>query len=567
MRIPRPHRGNAWPLFAVTILALAAAGLALARQWTYGPALHWDAVRYLWVADNVRAGLGFVDYNSATTPLTTWGPLYPAVLAALDWALGLHPRDVAGPLNAFLFGATVFAIGLHLCRRRRALACAGLGVSASALIAVAAPLGEIASSAMSESLFLLLATLALIQAVDFLRAGRWRSLALAGTFTGLACLTRYAGVILLVAILALVLVAPGAASLQRRFSQAALYALIAGAPLAAWLARNVILIGRIRDHFGIEYGRLDVLAATLDVVGGWLRAETIPQSKYIPPRMRDWQDWLFRVEYGGDDRLLALADAADALAALGLVGVTAGLVAIGLRMARDGIRRRPRGAPLQSRRLPGNVALFLAFGSFAVLYVCAYVVITAMGSTVWGVEERHLLPLYVPLAVCAACGLDAAWSALGSRPRWRRRGAGVAFFLGLVSAVAAQLAVAHAEIVAANRVGDQWSYRYDRSQIIHSQVLQYVRENPPPVPYATNRGIWLYAFRDVRGADARFVELPVEKTDSELAAWLARQPRGRRIVYWGYWRDNGQRLDGMGVRRVATFESGAVFEIEGRQPP
>ena len=548
----------------LTVLALLAVGLALARQWTYGPSLHWDAVCYMWAADNLASGDGLADCNS-DSPMSRWAPLFPAVLAALDWLLGVHPRDSAGPLNAILFGATVLCLGVFLCRR---LASPALGVCATALVATAVPLGEIASSGVSEPLFILLATLALIRADDFLRTGRWRPLVWAGLYTALAWTTRYVGVLLLAAIAALLLLRPetGPGSSWRKVSQVGAYAVVSCAPMAAWFARNAIHYGRVRDHDGSEFALLDVLAVALDVLGGWLRAETIPQSKYIPPRMRDWQDWLWRADWPGDDRLLAQADGADALAAVALACLATGVVAICLRLL---LARGGRTGSSPARETMTTWRSFLAFGAFSLAYVVGVVVVSAIGSTTWGVEERHLLPAYLPLAVSAICVLDVAWRRREARKEWRWRVAAAATLLGLAACVCGSVAVALADIAAANRAArfGEGSHRYDRALADASPILQHVREHPPRAPYVTNRGMWFYAFLDIRGADARFFDLPLEKTDAELAAWLRMQPRGRQILYWGYWRDNGQRLEGMGVRRIATFESGAVFEIDGSRTP
>ena len=150
------------------IAAIAALGVALtlAREITYGAGLHEDSINYVSVARNLLAGAGFYEFTGNAYAL--WPPLYPLLLAAVSLGV-FDPLDVAGPLNAVIFGLTIFVVGRYL---RQRLESRFLAVWACLAMALPVPLVEPASWALSASLFILMATLALIQTDKFLTGAK-----------------------------------------------------------------------------------------------------------------------------------------------------------------------------------------------------------------------------------------------------------------------------------------------------------------------------------------------------------------------------------------------------------
>ena len=265
--LPRNGRRNGYALFLVGVAALGAA-LVLAREVTHGPALHWDSINYLAVARNLLAGEGLLNYDG--TPYTLWPPLYPLLLAA--GSLGVFdPLRVAGPLNAALLGLTIFVTGRYL---RRNLESGFLAVWAPLVLALSLPLTDLAWWALSEMLFVLLSTLALLGADAHLREGRRSSWALAAVSASLALLTRTLGiaVVAAVAIAALFRWEEPPGTRARRFLAAAL---VGVGPAALWHLRNL----RLTD--GFSGGQPPAVGGflpdlLLDLLGGaarWLRFE------------------------------------------------------------------------------------------------------------------------------------------------------------------------------------------------------------------------------------------------------------------------------------------------------
>lgn len=338
--------------------ATAGAGLVLAREAAWGVSLGWDSVQYVAAARNLLgdAPLEFTQVGGEhrdEDAYRFWPPFYPMLLAA--GSLGAaDPLDAAGPLNAVAFGLTVFVAGAWL---RRNVRSRFLLVQGCLALMLAPPLTGIASWAMSEAPFVLFATLALTRADAFRREGGRPPLVQAAALTAIACLTRYMGVAVFGAVVLLILLRRGPPRAERR-RDAAVYALLSLLPLALWLARNVLVLGAPTDNaLPVDYALPAVLLDLLIAVGKW----AVPLDA----------SWWGR--------------AAAALLAVAL--------AAGVAQARD------RKALAAMRPNP-------AFGWFVLLFLTLHLAAMLSGNTWHGIDERHLLPVYVPLLLVALPALD-----------------------------------------------------------------------------------------------------------------------------------------------------------------
>ena len=221
-------------------LAASSGASILLRQTEYGPGLNWDSVAYICIARNLLAGEGYAGCGGLGA-MEYWPPLYPMLLAAASLP-GFDPHDVAGPFNATILGALVFAAGRWL---RRNLASRPLAAAGCFAVAVSVPLAWISSYAMSEPAFLLFSMLALIWADKRLEDGRAASLAWAAAFTALAWATRYAGV----AVVALALLLERRSTPDRKARNIWFYTAIAAAPVCVWMARNLVAFERLDFDF------------------------------------------------------------------------------------------------------------------------------------------------------------------------------------------------------------------------------------------------------------------------------------------------------------------------------
>ena len=235
----RPPHAPLWP---AVIVALAVAGSACAWVATRRSAgMTADSRAYLIAARAVAGGDGVatVDGNGDPTPLTHLAPLYPIVLA-----LGRDVISWARLLNAGLFATNIALVALLVHRATGSARAAALG---AALMLTSCPLLQAHVMIWSESLFICLVLVGVWLLAQYFESGGLAVLALAAAAAGLSAVTRYCGV---------AFVAAGCAALLlqtqkragRRLLEAGLYGLIAGLPLAGWMARNLMLTGNAANR-------------------------------------------------------------------------------------------------------------------------------------------------------------------------------------------------------------------------------------------------------------------------------------------------------------------------------
>ena len=346
----------------ITLLIVVLAGLGtaniLARTATYGTAVNTDSILFLSTAINFLAGEGWRDF--AGNPLVGWPPLFPLLLAALGW-VGIDPLEAGRLINAAAFGLTILAVGCYL---RSHLRSRLLVLAATTTLAASLPLSYWASHFMTDSLFVLLTLLALIQLAAFLHRGGRTPLLLAAVFTALVALTRWPGVVLIgVGVLLLL-------PLARR-KQTLVFGAVSSVPLLAVLAHNWAATGHLTQATGhhrtkpLRQSLSAGLHQTVEVVREWV----------VPPQTPD-----------GLAYLLGLAVAALVLASAAAI---------------------LRGRKLGSEAAPPSFGLgpVLPFGAFTVGYIAFMVAVVPLTVT-QGIDSRYLLPIYVPLLLTAAFLLD-----------------------------------------------------------------------------------------------------------------------------------------------------------------
>ena len=347
-------------------LSVLGAGLVLAREVNYGVGLTYDALVYISTARNLLGGQWFIAFIDGG--YLYWPPLYPLLLAALSFGV-FDPVAVAGPLNAVIFGLTIFAAGCCLrgrVRSRLLLVWGGVGA------ALSIPMAASASQALSEPLFILCVTLSLLYSVRYFEAGRRSALLWAAVFASLAFLTRYTGITLILTMAPLLLLQRGVA-LPEKARRLGLYLAVAGLPQVLWLLQNYLVHGVVRGaQASGPHGWREVLQKYLSDLAGWLLL-------YQPAS-----------EWG--------AAAAAALTAACLVALAAavflGLAAAIARLKEDSVDSRRRWISCG------------VFGGFGLVYLAFLAVIQSFLVRTEPLGDRHIVSAYVPLLLAAAMALD-----------------------------------------------------------------------------------------------------------------------------------------------------------------
>ena len=221
----------------LVLLALIASALALIRTALHGIALHGDSVIYIAVARNLAAGNGYRYFDDSH--LTGWAPLYPTILALLDFLFGVDPLTGATFFDAAIFGLIVFSSGLLF---QRYIATPSVVAIGAAAVLLSPDLLRLSTYGLSDPLFIFCTIIFLLGLNTYLKNGTTASLCLVAVVAGMVCLTRYIGVTVILAGGATILFNKRCAA-RKRILHFLLFGVIACMPLAAWAFRNVLLTG------------------------------------------------------------------------------------------------------------------------------------------------------------------------------------------------------------------------------------------------------------------------------------------------------------------------------------
>ncbi len=536
-------------LFLVGVSVLAAA-LVLAREVTHGPALHWDALNYLAVARNLLAGEGFLNYDGS--PYILWPPLWPLLLAAAGFGV-LDPLRVVGPLNAVILGLTVFVAGRYLHRR---LESRFLAVWAPAVLALSLPLTDLAWWALSEPLFVLLTTLALVSTDDFLRGGggggggRRSSPVLAAVAASLALQTRYPGIAVVGAVAVALLFRRGD-PLRARARRSLAVVFVGVAPAALWLFRNARLSGEITGHE--DGGSVFAADSLRGILGGFAR-------------------WA-RFEWDLPE-MLPLALLAAVVAVLAARSETRERAEDGAGGDRAGGQRRRGWQPV------------VLFGGFGLAYAVG---LAAVGPLFHGAfESRYLDVVFLPLAMAAVFMLDRLLGSERERRRFGdfsgRRLFGVSpdagapaptrltvFLMAALTVWAAGQSALQARAIAHANAADLAVERaYNLAPWNRIESLAHLREHPEAEVVFTNLPpIHRIAIHHARGGRGTVRWLP-----NRLHDFLSRAPEGALVLWLAEWSsehfyDYGRTALRLlpGLEPVAEFADGAVFRMARAAAP
>ena len=504
LKVSHAHR-----LFAFLLIALAVLGavLVLLRNHPYGPGLHFDAVNYIGVARNLLAGEGWIEFHGSR--YVFYPPMYPTLLALFGWLSGFDPRAIAGPLNALLFGLTVFITArwlLDLITFRWLALWGGLAA------ALSLPLTDMASHAMTEPAFILFVTLALFCMDRYLR-GRRTALIWAGLFTSLAWLTRYVGVAAVITLLPFLLFQSGVRLLEK-LKRTAVFGLIAGLPVGLWLIER---IGHRLRAWPPSFTLSEFLESSLSELGKWI-LPALPQGS-------------------------AVALAAVMLFALAAVMLFA-------------LVRRPSGW-----------RAFCLCGGFTLVYFILMGVVTRIVEydvVQW--HSRYWTPMYIPLLIALVFALDRLLIWLRSAvwpPVLKTFASGVIALLLLIWFGGA-VELNRRAIISASQGNDKY---YAAPHVVNNDMLQFIREASEPDKIFLNNSYYsrlghLYIHTGRPLADFHFLPQDLEQlpqmvgaaTVGDLLIWL----HDPHLPYsYGL-----PELDAMpALERTATLQSGVVFRI------
>ncbi len=267
--------GKSFPshLWLLGFLSLTGAVLFFAATAPWGIGTYPDSAAYIAGARNILKGAGYVHFRDAT-PITHWPPLYSLSLVVLG-VFGIDPLDGARLQHTFLFGLTIFMVGIILKKLTRSTLTAFFG---SWLVLTSAPMLRVYGFVCSEPLFILLTLPGLFFLSEYARGGPKTFLFYSALLTGLGCLDRYVGVTV-IATGTLFLLLLHQKSILCRLRDAALYVLLSSLPLALWFLRNQLLTQNMTNRVvRLHPVSSSYLFQFMDTVSGWILPEEVPSS-------------------------------------------------------------------------------------------------------------------------------------------------------------------------------------------------------------------------------------------------------------------------------------------------
>ena len=362
-------RGYSGLSIALGFVAFIGAAHVLIRTAKYGMLPLGDAYIYTRFAGTLAAGEGFEG------GLVMWPPLLPVVMAFFR-LFGVGPYDAGRIVNIISIGLIVLVVGhwLHHHVRYRPII-----IGATVTIIVSYPLARVSSYAMTETLFILITLLALVQMESFLSGaggGGINRYLLAIGLSALAPLLRWLGVTVIFTGVLMILTSRRF-PVRARLKSAAIYGAMSLLPVGLWVTRNWIISGTLTGSRR-DSATNQTLWDSLSQVGGLIHWWTF---------VRKGPGWLVV--------MLWVAGALVMLQAITFLITRRNQVTVFREMWREktsssgGSKARP----------------VFPFAAFTVIYFVVLMVAVRY-LTAQGIDTRYLSPVYVPLVVVTTVGLD-----------------------------------------------------------------------------------------------------------------------------------------------------------------
>lgn len=223
--------------FVLGLVAAIGAAHLLVKSSVHGLLFTWDSMAYLSTAENLAAGKGLRNYSYQSFE-AWWPPFYPILLAFLN-LFGISVLEASRFVNIVVFGLIILLTGHWLSRYIKS---SSLVIGAAVLIMISHIITQIASYALTDTLFILLTLLALLKIGAFLDQKKVNPFVLSTFFASLASITRYLGITVILTATILILIDRDF-SISKRLKYATIYAVVSSIPLSIVLGINQIRTG------------------------------------------------------------------------------------------------------------------------------------------------------------------------------------------------------------------------------------------------------------------------------------------------------------------------------------
>jgi hypothetical protein len=219
------------------VCGLIGAGIIFYLIIQHGAGTTPDSVYYISVARHIADGIGIIGYDGYYLVLQP--PLYPLLLAGIKVVLLIDPFLSAGYVNSIIFGLIIFVSGLLFLKYLNSYVLVLLGTIS---ILISYVFVQLSLMALSEPLFILLIILYLYYLGMYQSNGKIFPLILFSIAASMACLTRYIGIILIIAGVISINI-QGIKSFKTKLKHLTVFLLITCLPIGLWFIRNFFISG------------------------------------------------------------------------------------------------------------------------------------------------------------------------------------------------------------------------------------------------------------------------------------------------------------------------------------
>lgn len=239
--MPATENSQGWFIYLLFVPIVLLACIQLLWVTALGPGVHEDSYSYMDTAWSFLHGYGFLRDGK---PMTHFTPGYPMLLA-FSYIVDGNLVQAARWLHVLLYGINMVLIGVaaYTISERSVLAL----LIAPVVVMLSGELLVVYSTAASESPFIALALASFILLSMHIKDPRQTLLLTAAVLLGLAMVTRYVGITLLPAVIASLWLTDRQPRLYR-IRDCFLLSVVSSVPLAAWIVRNLILVGNPTDR-------------------------------------------------------------------------------------------------------------------------------------------------------------------------------------------------------------------------------------------------------------------------------------------------------------------------------
>src|SRR5688572_18905883 len=225
----------------LSVLAIVASILCAVATSRYGAGVSSDSTKYLSVAQNVLTGNGLYDHKGS--PLLSWPPLYPILLAGLSLLTGLDVFVAGWYFNVFLLGLNVFLSGIIFSRVFSEKPLYAYLASLFVFLSVSAL--RIHANISSDPFYLTLTLGFLIAVDDYIHKRSNLAFAWMVLFSILAPLQRYVGLAIMVTA-ELVILIENRKAIRTMLRDGLILGIASVLPIAWWLlVHNIMTYGSL----------------------------------------------------------------------------------------------------------------------------------------------------------------------------------------------------------------------------------------------------------------------------------------------------------------------------------